>query len=81
MPFQFGSATPTIGDEFAFGGKTYRYGGMYWSAVNLADQVPGSNGSAAGFFVGTEVLWKEVLVTAGLEGIVVNSLGTELTYI
>jgi hypothetical protein len=80
MPIDFPSA-PTSGATYTYGGKTYRYGGVYWSAVNLADQTPGAGGSASGFLVGAEVLWKEVLVTNGLEGIVVNSLATELTYI
>lgn len=37
MPINFPSL-PTLGDSYTYGGKTYRYGGVYWSAINIADQ-------------------------------------------
>jgi hypothetical protein len=72
MPLSF-PPSPAIDDEYAFGGLSWVFNGTGWARVAPVSQ--------SGFFVGAEVLWKEALVTNGLEGIVVNSLATELTYI
>jgi hypothetical protein len=60
MPIDFPSS-PAINATYVYGGKTYRFGGVYWSAVNLADQTPLS-GSASGFMVPVLVNWKEEFV-------------------
>ena len=78
MPLSF-PPSPTLGQVESYNGKNWRWMGAYWSAVSQF--APAPDGSAFGFPYSAEVLWKEVLVTAGLEGIVVNSLATELTYI
>lgn len=72
MPISF-PLSPSTNDEYAFGGLSWVFNGTGWALV----QQP----AHAGLFAGVEVEWKETLVTSGLEGIVVNSLGYELTYI
>jgi hypothetical protein len=79
MPIDFPSS-PAINATYAYGGKTYRYGGVYWSAFNLADQTP-TSGSATGFM--TAVLlddYREVLVEAAANA-VKNMNSVELNYI
>lgn len=72
--------SPSFGDQYPLGGKTFRWGGLYWSAVLLADQAPTLVPSS--FQKGAEMLpWIETLVTSYPSAVPGNHIGVLLNYI
>lgn len=63
MPISFPtSPAPVEGDTYEYNGKTYQYGGVFWSAVHVADQTTGGSS----FQVAVPTGWKEISVIAGV---------------
>lgn len=77
MPINF-TDLPSIGDTVEYGGKTFRFGGVYWSAVHLVDQGIILKNTFQAPVVASD--YREVLVTVAANP-VSNTKGTELAYI
>ena len=42
MPIDFPNS-PTVGQEYTFGGKVYRWSGTYWQVTNTAPEAVGGS--------------------------------------
>ena len=73
---------PSYGDPHVLGGKTFRWGGMYWSAVLLADQAAGAGATPSPFMRAVQSPpWVQTLVTSYPSGVNGNHGGALVTYI